>query len=454
MFNYVTVTTYLLVQDNRETELRVVTPVVLIQEEFVLANAIEIGLLPKDNIRSNSRVLIGEHWISKGRGVRNYILHPEYEQSQNTIAIIQLVEGVSRKLGLVIRPVCPAPNTFLINPELYVIRLKDNLEDLHREIMEVTHVPWRMCREFYSAVNLYTKEMRPPSAVCAAVLDTNEVCVWNAGAALVTRDVWGRWQLLGLGVRGPGCSAPSRYIDMLSYYPWIHSSLDKFRRVTITKINNQKYVLRKSKVISTQRFGNCDEEEKKNLLYRDLVVLDNDKKKLTFATYNMTIIQSIEITCMTMEITEGAATSKMSVRHVCQRAPDGGPCYAYKESLFDVSVFIIFTGQAKFEMVVWGFQKLMKSLDTMEWKWEEGSFYDDFTAQRVEYTGPTFMTDFGYEPLDNAMWLPNYDLWTTTSKTTSTQTETEPPLQITKIHTQTETVLYGINDVEETGPAA
>lgn len=76
--------------------------------------------------------------------------------------------------------------------------------------------------------------------------------------------------------------------------------------------------------------------------------------------------------------------------------PEVSQYQLFSESLFDVSVFITFSGQAKFEMVVWGFQKLMKSLDTMEWKWEEGSFYEDFTAQRVEYTGPTFMTDFGY----------------------------------------------------------
>lgn len=35
--------------------------------------------------------------MSKGREVRNYILHPEYEYALNTMALIQLVEGVNRK---------------------------------------------------------------------------------------------------------------------------------------------------------------------------------------------------------------------------------------------------------------------------------------------------------------------------------------------------------------------
>lgn len=61
-------------------------------------------------------------------------------------------------------------------------------------------------------------------------------------------------------------------------------------------------------------------------------------------------------------------------------------------------MFIIFSGRAQFEVQVWGFPKRMKLLDTMEWKWEEGSFYDDFEAKREEYTGPSFMTDFGYVP--------------------------------------------------------
>lgn len=39
--------------------------------------------------------------------------------------------------------------------------------------------------------------MRPPHVTCAVEMKTKEVCVWSAGAALVARDPWGRWQLVG-----------------------------------------------------------------------------------------------------------------------------------------------------------------------------------------------------------------------------------------------------------------
>lgn len=67
----------------------------------------------------------------------------------------------------------------------------------------------------------------------------------------------------------------------------------------------------------------------------------------------------------------------------------------FSGSAFEVCVFIIFAGEVMFEMTVWGFEKYLKLLDVMEWKWEEGSLYNDFVAQREEYTGPSFMTDFG-----------------------------------------------------------
>lgn len=45
-------------------------------------------------------------------------------------------------------------------------------------------------------LQLYMKVMRPEFVVCSIALDLDEVCVWNAGAVLVTRDIWGRWQLV------------------------------------------------------------------------------------------------------------------------------------------------------------------------------------------------------------------------------------------------------------------
>ncbi|KAJ8708221.1 hypothetical protein PYW07_010346 [Mythimna separata] len=38
--------------------------------------------------------------------------------------------------------------------------------------------------------------MRPPYVACAVSVKADGVCVWGAGSALVSRDVWGRWQLM------------------------------------------------------------------------------------------------------------------------------------------------------------------------------------------------------------------------------------------------------------------
>ncbi|CAH0598423.1 unnamed protein product [Chrysodeixis includens] len=472
---------------------RSVTTVVLIHKEFVVAPAADIGPMPKTNFRRNSRVLLGEGWDRPGRRVRNYVLHEEYEETYNTVALVQLRDPVRDPL---IRPACPPPNV-LRNPTFYVVRMKDDFDILQKEVINVMHIPGKMCKEFYVATNespstlragelavfkmvgdcsrwtglnpiafcvkvnftlnleiaymivnhsaprplccqmlkmpiaptLYSKKMRPPHVACAVSVQAESVCVWGAGAALVARDVWGRWQLLGLGVRGPGCSAPSRYLDMMTYYPWIERSLAKFDRITISKLTNQKYVLRSSHAY--QRFGACDEEEKKNLVFREVISLRTNNNEFQFLTYNLSIIQNIEYTCLTLELTNASAVSEMRIKHVCPRVTYGPACHRYQGSLLELSVYIMFSSTCLFEMYAWGFKKNMTLLDIQEWKWEEGTYYEDFSLTRVEYRGPTYMTEFGFEPLDTSMWIPEYDIFTTTDIDNST-TPTKPPVRVSR----------------------
>ena len=84
--------------------------------------------------------------------------------------------------------------------------------------------------------------------------------------------------------------------------------------------------------------------------------------------------------------------------------------------MFDIAVYLMFSDKCLFEMFAWGYKKNMTLLDIQEWKWEEGTYYDDFTMQRVDYRGQAYMTDFGFEPVDIGMWVPEYDIWTTTEK--------------------------------------
>ncbi|XP_059062719.1 uncharacterized protein LOC131855457 [Achroia grisella] len=413
-------------------ESRAVATVALIQEEFVVAVAADIGPMPKRNFRANSRVLLGEDWSAEGRRIRNYVLHPEYGETYNTIALVQLKDPVRERN---IKPLC-APPDLLRNPEFYVVKFKDDYNQLQKEVLPVSHIPSNMCRDFYVTANLYARKMRPPHVACAVCMQTTRPCVWQAGTALVSRDVWGRWQLLGLGVRGPGCGAPSRYLDMMSYYPWIEASLSKFQRITISKISKQKYVLRSNGGSNIQRFGDCDPEETQNLAYRESIVLRTDNTQYQFLTYNMTIYEHMEYTCLTLELVNASATSEMRVKHYCPRYGYGPACHTYKGSTFDISVYLIFSDRCFFEMFAWGFQKNMTLLDIQEWKWEEGTYYEDFSMTRAEYRGPSHMTEFGYEPLDEKMWVPEYDIWTTTEYDNTTRPTTTPPAGKEEIGTE------------------
>ncbi|XP_052742183.1 uncharacterized protein LOC112053602 [Bicyclus anynana] len=364
----------------------------------------------KSNFRQNSAVLLGARWGAGGRRVRNYVLHPEYGVTYNTLALVQLRTPVRH---VNIKPLCPPPER-LRNPEFYVVKFKEN-EDyntLHKQVIPVSHVMPNMCQEFYLRANLYAKKMRPPHVTCAVSLRHDGVCVWDAGAALVARDVWGRWQLLGMSVRGPGCGAPSRYLDMMSYYPWVEASLKQFRRITISKISKQKYIMRLGH--AWQRFGDCDEGERVNLIYREAIALSTDNTQYQFVVYNMSIYDNVEFTCLTLELTNASATSEMRVHHACERNAYGVPCYSYKGSKFEISVWMMFSEPCSFQMFAWGWPRNMTLLDIQEWKWEEGTHYPDFEASAVEYRGPVHETLFGYEPLDEALWVPKYELWTVT----------------------------------------
>ncbi|CAB3244645.1 unnamed protein product [Arctia plantaginis] len=281
--------------------------------------------------------------------------------------------------------------------------------------------------------------MRPPYVTCAVEMKTKEVCVWSAGAALVSRDSWGRWQLLGVGVRGPGCGAPSRYLDMMSYYPWIENSLSKFREFTISKLNPHKYVLRyaaheTSGGISPElvgkrlfeRFGACDAEEKENLLYREVISMRTNHQDEQSVKYNLTITENVEFTCLTVELINASATSEMRIIHECPRAAGGASCYRHQSSEFELSIIITFGDTCLFELAAWGHKVSMDFLDIHEWKWREGEYYPDFNMQKVEYRGTSDMTGFGFEPLDRSEWVPEYDLWTTTLR--QEPSSTVPPL--------------------------
>ncbi|XP_063360612.1 uncharacterized protein LOC134649677 [Cydia amplana] len=377
-------------------ETRSVTTVVLIHTEFVIANSADIGPMPKRSFRDKARVLLGEGWEREGRRVRNYVVHPEYGETINSIAIVHLRQPV-----------------------------RNHLDTLQKRVLPVTEVPAAMCREFYIEKSLYEAKRRPSFVKCTVSLAERAPCVWGAGAALVTRDVWGRWQLLGLSVYGPGCGAPARYLDMLRYYPWIEDSLDKFQRITISEINQHKYVLRSGVAFGTlMRFGECDNYEMQNLIYRDYVRVTTDNNNVKLTTYNMSIFDTVQYTCVVFELKHASASAALSVRHFCPRRIGGPACYAYKGTRFDISVEMTYTEACALDVRAYGLHVNISLLDIEQWRWEEGTYYEDFRLTPVEYRGPSHMTQYGFEPLDEKMWVPDYYYWSTTPLSFDLQTYT------------------------------
>ncbi|XP_063371175.1 uncharacterized protein LOC134659463 [Cydia amplana] len=166
---------------------------------------------------------------------------------------------------------------------------------------------------------------------------------------------------------------------MQRYYPWIEDSLDKFQRITISEINKHKYVLRSGVAFgSLMRFGECDNYEKQNLIYRESFQLRSDNNQVKHIKQNVTIFDTVKYTCVVFQLRHASASAELRIRHFCPRGIDKTACYAYKGTRFDVVVEVMFTRGCTLDIISYGLQINMSLLDIEEWKWEEGTYYEDF----------------------------------------------------------------------------
>ncbi|KOB79124.1 Uncharacterized protein OBRU01_01043 [Operophtera brumata] len=99
------------------------TNVVLVTKQIVIGSAKEIDRLPKEDLRSRSRVVLG-HRCNRGSSirVRDYTFHPEYkEDTYSALAMVQLeIDNVEQdcKKGVV-------------------------------QIYKMIYVPMERCKQFY-----------------------------------------------------------------------------------------------------------------------------------------------------------------------------------------------------------------------------------------------------------------------------------------------------------------
>ncbi|KAF9799283.1 hypothetical protein SFRURICE_016235 [Spodoptera frugiperda] len=140
---------------------------------------------PMSNTKAMFLPAKGVEWTA---AAKSYSTHPEYEYTTvNTIAIVELdVEDVT-----------DSPLRLL----------------LINRLSSCTSLGLQM---------LPTRNSQPTSYVCGyATRNGSTHCAWDNGMALVSNASEGVFYLLGFGVRGPGCAAPARFIDLFPFLPWI-----------------------------------------------------------------------------------------------------------------------------------------------------------------------------------------------------------------------------------------
>ncbi|XP_045454895.1 uncharacterized protein LOC123664393 [Melitaea cinxia] len=181
------------------------TGTVLVTKSYCITNADDIANIPSFLFKREAKAMFiindNKTWSS---GVKGFVLHPEYEYATyNTIALVELTDYQD-----------------LIYHYISEHRF------LEKVIYKLEFVEQPLCTEFYNRLGFRTDALHTPTSYfCAFAKNNKKNCAWDNGMALVSNTT-GPWMFVGFGLKGPGCSAPSRFLDISSYKPWIESSTD------------------------------------------------------------------------------------------------------------------------------------------------------------------------------------------------------------------------------------
>ncbi|XP_059062700.1 plasma kallikrein-like [Achroia grisella] len=215
------------------------TGIVLVRERYAVANADEISRIPRHIFKEDSQAMFvptnGKPWYSR---LIDYITHPEYEFSTyNTIALVELdSEEGNNYLLFPFKPICWPGYSFNTSNELYAVGYTDERQLLEKVLYKLQYISQELCAEFYNRSSLQSGTIISPTNLqCGFAANNRGNCVWDSGMVMISNST-GAWMLIGFGLRGPGCAAPSRFIQMFSYLPWIQtitsieSIYDDFRK--------------------------------------------------------------------------------------------------------------------------------------------------------------------------------------------------------------------------------
>ncbi|XP_022115664.2 uncharacterized protein LOC110993634 [Pieris rapae] len=325
--------------------------VVLVSKQMAVGPAMDIDKVPKIDFRSRSRVILGTNCSGPALRVINYSFHPDYAKSTfSAPTIIQL--AFNRRLAG-FRPIC-APPLALNNAQFYAMTLSNDCHRSRIMVYKMAYVKPGECQEFYTKSELDIESIWPSHVLCARAMSGKE-CIWRSGTILTVRQD-GQWSLVGIGVMGPGCKAPSRFIDYTVYHLWVRNSILRIGRPSVTKIADNNIVLRRS-LSSVQRFGPCDPEETKAVLFTDRTSIDQYiPRKQNRVSYNFTVFANVDYSCVVFYVRNRTPKRKELPKIFLRRwcTSERPVCYGMSYLQVDFYLEIFFIESIVYNIKVYG----------------------------------------------------------------------------------------------------
>ncbi|XP_075984945.1 uncharacterized protein LOC142982370 [Anticarsia gemmatalis] len=273
------------------------TTVVLIAANLVLAMALEVEKIPKLDFRLRSRVVLGLDCGGPYLRVKEYIFHPEFgEKYLSALAIVQIQTSPMQAY----MPICSPPPEFEA-PDIFAMTMTYEYEKPMIKIHKMKFMTLNDCKYFYKKNDLDVLSLWPKHSSCARSVQKSH-CIWESGTMLVTKQ-YGTWSLLGVGVYGPGCGSPARFLEYDPYDKWVRQTMDSIGKVSVTRLSSSHLVVRRSS-LNIQRYGDCDPEEVQAEIFSDRTEVEPPKSSSTQYTkeYNLTLYAKIEYSCVVLRV--------------------------------------------------------------------------------------------------------------------------------------------------------